>query len=247
MGDDQPLERMRRSCLLVPGNSEAQLEGAARFPADELILDLADSVERSHKDTARAQVIDALESHTYAEQTVSVRMNAIETMWAYRDVVDLVERVGEFVDCVVIPGVQAPGDVEFVDNLLRMIEQRIDLAHRIGIEAQIDSAQGLTLLDDIAIASDRLEALIFHADGVSQSLGAAETSDVPDDLLHAVRTRVLIAARTAGLQAIDVRAVDADDATYATAVRRSRALGFDGTWCTHPKQIRTANETYSLT
>jgi citrate lyase subunit beta / citryl-CoA lyase len=246
VADAQPPGRLRRSCLVVPGNAEAQLRGAARFPADELIIDLADSVQASQKDTARAAVIEALEAQTYGEQTISVRINAIETMWAYRDVVDLVERVGEFVDCIVIAGVQGPADVEFVDNLLRMIEQRIDLAHRIGIEAQIDSAQGLTLIDDIAIASDRLEALIFHTGGVTQSLGAADT-DGSDDLLHAVRSRVLVAARTAGLQAVDVRPVDDDEATYAAAVQRSRRLGFDGTWCTHPKQLRTANETYSLT
>ena len=247
MDDEQPLQRLRRSCLVVPGHSETQLKGAARFPTDELIMDLADSVERSQKDTARATVINALESHAFGEQIVSVRINPIDSMWAYRDVVDLVERVGEFVDCIVIPGVQVPGDIEFVDHLLRMIEQRIDLAHRIGIEAQIDGAQGLTLVDDIAIASDRLEALIFHAGGMAAALRSNPGAYSPGDPLHAVRMRVLVAARTAELQAIDVGTLDASQDGYTAAAQRARALGFDGTWCTHPNQIRAANESYSLT
>jgi citrate lyase beta subunit len=240
MEHDEPPSRLRRSCLLVPGNAPAQLRGAGRFPADELILDIA-GVADSEKDTARAAIIDTLRSHAYGEPIVSVRVNAIDTMWAYRDVIDVVERAGDFVDCITIPGVQSPGDVEFVDHLLRMIEDRIDLAHTIGIEAQIGSAQGLTLIDEIAIAADRLEVLVFDAGGVAESLGT--TGADPLDALHAMRMNVLVAARTAGLQAVDRSGTDGDG--YRAAAERSRALGFDGAWCTHPEQVGQANELFS--
>lgn len=242
MEHDEPPSRLRRSCLLVPGNAPAQLRGAGRFPADELILDIA-GVAASEKDTARAAIIDTLSSHAYGEPIVSVRVNAIDTMWAYRDVIDVVERVGDFVDCITIPGVQSPSDVEFVDNLLRMIEDRIDLAHNIGIEAQIGSAQGLTLIDEIAIAAERLEALVFDAGGVAESLGT--TGADPLGTLHAMRVTVLVAARTAGLQAVDLYGGDTRGDTYRAAAERSRMLGYDGAWCTHPEQVGPANELFS--
>jgi citrate lyase beta subunit len=243
MEHDEPPSRLRRSCLLVRGNAPTQLRGAGRFPADELILDIA-GVTGSEKDTARATIIDTLGSHAYGEPIVSVRINAIDTMWAYRDVVDVVERAGDFVDCITIAGVQSPGDVEFVDNLLRMIEDRIDLAHSIGIEAQIDSAQGLTLIDEIAIAGDRLEALIFDAAGIAASLGAAHAAD-PPGTLDALRLTVLVAARAAGLQAIDLYGSGVQGDGYRAAAAHSRTLGFDGAWCTHPDQVGQANELFS--
>ena len=243
MEHDAPPSRLRRSCLLVPGNAPAQLRGAGRFPADELILDLA-GVADSEKDTARAAVIDTLSSHAYGEPIVSVRVNPVDTMWTYRDVVDVAERAGDFVDCITVPGVRSPGDVEFVDHLLRMIEERIDLAHRIGVEAQIDNVHGLTLIDEIAIASDRLEALVFDADGIAASLGSAAGDD-DHATLHAIRTTVLVAARTADLQAVDAYGTRTRGDAYRAAVERSRLLGYDGAWCTHPDQVTLANAAFS--
>jgi citrate lyase beta subunit len=231
---------LRRSCLLVAGNAPAHLKGAARFPADELIFDLA-GVVTAEKDTARAAIIEALTEQAYGEPIVSVRVNPIDTMWAYRDVVDIVERAGDFVDCITIPGVRSPADVEFVDMLLRMIEERIDLAHNIAIEAQIDSAQGLTLVDDIAFASDRIEALVLDSAGTADALG---TAPADGSLLHPVRMTVLVAARTAGVQAVEAYGHQMRNEMYRAAAERSHALGYDGAWCTHPDQLRAANEVF---
>ena len=243
MANDEPPAQLRRSCLLVPANDPGQLKGAGRFPADELVLDLA-GVDRSEKDTAREAIVQTLNAQTYGEPIVSVRVNPVDTMWTYRDVVDVVERAGDFVDCITMPGVRSPGDVEFVDHLLRMIEERIDLAHRIGVEAQIDNVHGLSLVDEIAIASDRLEALVFDAGGVAASLGSAVGAD-DHGALHAVRTTVLVAARTADLQAIDVSGARTRGDAYRTAVERSRELGYDGAWCTLPDQVAHANAVFS--
>jgi citrate lyase subunit beta / citryl-CoA lyase len=244
MTHEEPPAQLRRSCLLVPARDPGRLKGAGRFPADELVLDLA-GLGRADKDTAREAIIETLSTQAYGEQIVSVRINPIDSMWAYRDVIDVVERVGDFVDCITIPGVRSPGDVEFVDKLLRMIEERIDLAHHIGIAAQIDNAQGLTLVDEVAIAADRLEALIFDAGGMAESLGSARTIDADDrGMLHAVRMTVLVAARTAGLQAVDVYGADVTGDAYRAAAEHSRLLGFDGAWCDHPDQVAQANEVF---
>lgn len=245
MAYEEPQEQLRRSCLLVPADNPGQLKGASRLPADELILDLAD-VDRADKDTAREAIVETLSAHAYGEPVVSVRVNPIDSMWAYRDVVDVVERVGDFVDCITVPSVRSPSDVEFVDNLLRMIEERIDLAHAIGIEAQIDSAQGLTLVDEIAIAADRLEALVFDAAGMAASLGTAIAAGADaQDILHTVRMTLLVAARTAGLQAVDAYGTQIRGDAYRAAADRSRTLGYDGAWCRHPEQVAQANEIFS--
>jgi citrate lyase beta subunit len=244
MDHDESGPPLRRSCLLVAGNAPDELKGAGRFPADELIFDLAD-VARSEKDTARVAIIEALIGHAYGEPIVSVRVNPMDTMWAYRDVVDIVERAGELVDCITIPGVRTPADVEFVDALLRMIEERIDLAHNIAIEAQIGTAQGLTLVGDIVLASDRIEALILDTAGMADALGIAAASDLStQDVLHPVRMTLLVAARTAGVRAVEAYGDEIRNDAYRRAAKRSRTLGYDGAWCTHPDQVRAANEAF---
>jgi len=229
----------------VPANRPRQIAGAARFPADELIFDLA-GVARDEKDTARAGIAEALQTSDQGEQIVSVRINAIATMWAYRDVVDVVERAGEFVDCIVVPDVMAPGDVEFVDNLLRMIEERIDLAHTIGIQAQIDNATALTLINEVALASDRLEALVFDSAAMGASLGTtAPGRGAHGDPWRSTRMQVLVAARAAGVQAIEAHTADDTDDGFRASVQRSHGLGYDGVTCAGPAQIEAVNATFA--
>lgn len=244
--------RPRRSCLSVPGSNPKMLAKAATLPADEVFCDLEDSVAPSQKQTARRHVIDALHGNDWGEKTVAVRINAVETRWAYRDLIDVVEAAGQVLDCIIVPKVQAPGEVEFVDHLLRMIEASQGFDHRIGIEAQIENSPGLTLVDEIAFASDRLETLIFGPGDMAASLGMPNRSvgelvpEYPGDVWHAVHLRILMAARSAGLQAIDgpyARIRDLDG--FRESARRTKLLGYDGKWVLHPGQIDVANEVYA--
>jgi citrate lyase subunit beta / citryl-CoA lyase len=244
--------RPRRSCLSVPGSSPKMLSKAPSLPADEVFCDLEDSVAPGEKEAARDNVIEALKSNDWGSKTVVVRINAIDTRWAYRDVVEVVEAAGDYLDCVMIPKVQAPGEVEFVDHLLRMIEETKGIDHRIGIEAQIENGPGLTLIDEIAFASDRLETLIFGPGDMAAALGMPSLTvgeaipEYPGDHWHWVLMRILVAARTAGLQAIDgpyakIRDLDG----YREVSRRARILGFDGKWVLHPGQVEVANEVFT--
>jgi citrate lyase subunit beta/citryl-CoA lyase len=151
-----------------------------------------------------------------------------------------------------VPKVQSPGEVEFVDNLLRMIEETKGFDHRIGIEAQIENGPGLTLIDEIAFASDRLETLIFGPGDMAAALGMPSLTvgeiipSYPGDPWHWVHMRILVAARTAGLQAIDgpyakIRDLDG----YREVATRTQTLGYDGKWVLHPDQIAIANEVYA--
>src|SRR6266516_3459258 len=157
---DTRVTRPRRSCLSVPGSSPKMLAKAPGLPADEVFMDLEDSVAPQAKEEARSNIVQALKEGDWTGKTVVVRVNGVSTKWCYRDVIEVVENAGQFVDCVMIPKVEYATDVTFVEDLLRMIEDTIGLEKQVGLEVQIETATGLTNIDDIAEASERTETLI---------------------------------------------------------------------------------------
>ena len=246
--------RPRRSCLSVPGSSPKMLAKAPSLPADEVFMDLEDSVAPGAKEEARGSIVRALLDGDWTGKTVVVRVNAVDTRWCARDVLEVVEAAGERLDCVMIPKVERASDVSFVDNLLRMVEDTTGLDRRIGIEAQIETATGITSIDEIAGASDRTETLIFGPADMSASLGLpAVTAGLPmpgypGDHWHFILTRILVAARNAGLQAIDGPYLVIKDLDgFREMAMRSRALGYDGKWALHPGQIDVLNEVFAPT
>ncbi|MDP8957562.1 MAG: CoA ester lyase [Actinomycetota bacterium] len=246
--------RPRRSCLSVPGSSPKMLTKAPALPADEVFMDLEDSVAPLAKEEARGNVIQALKEGDWTGKTVVVRINGAYTKWCYRDVIEVVENAGQFLDCVMIPKVEYATDVAFVGNLLRMIEETNGFEKRIGIEVQIETATGLRNINDIAVASDRIEDLIFGPADMSASLGLPTVTaglpmpGYPGDHWHHVLSTILIAARHAGLQAIDgpyLLIKDLDG--FREMAIRAKALGYDGKWALHPGQIDVLNEVFTPT
>jgi citrate lyase subunit beta/citryl-CoA lyase len=182
-----------------------------------------------------------------------VRVNGTDTPHYYRDLIDVVEQAGAKLDAIMLPKVRTPGDVEMTDKLLTQIELAHGLEpHRIGIEAQIEDAQGLIACEQIAQASPRMETLIFGPGDYSAAVGIPITTiggtpdGYPGDHLNYVYSRLVIAARAAGIQAIDgpYGRVD-DDEGLRTRSRLARALGMDGKWTIHPGQIAIVNEVFS--
>jgi citrate lyase subunit beta / citryl-CoA lyase len=246
--------RARRSCLSVPGSSPKMLGKAPSLPADQVFMDLEDSVAPLAKGEARGYVIDALKNNDWGNKTVVVRINSIDTQWAADDLKTVVEAAGSYLDCVMIPKVQHAHEVHFVDHMLRMIETNFGLEKRIGIEAQIETATGLENITEIAHASDRVETLIFGPADMSASLGLPTVTaglpmpGYPGDHWHWVLERILVAARDAGLQAIDgpyLLIKDLDG--FREMSIRARALGYDGKWALHPGQIDVLNEVFTPT
>jgi citrate lyase subunit beta/citryl-CoA lyase len=249
---ERPL-RARRTCHAVPGTSERFLAKAPTLGADEVFLDLEDAAAADQKELARANVIEALRSLDFAATTVVVRVNATDTQHYYRDVVDVVEQAGEHLDAIMLPKVRTPGDVEMTDKLLRGIElaRGLELG-RIGIEAQIEDAGGLIACEAIAAASPRMETLIFGPGDYSADVGIPITTiggapeGYPGDHLNYVYSRLVVAARAAGLQVIDGpygRIEDIDG--LIERARIARALGMDGKWTIHPSQIAPLNELFT--
>ncbi len=246
--------RARRSCLSVPGSSPKMLAKGPTLPADMVFMDLEDSVAPLAKEEARGNVIDALKNNDWGEKTVVVRINSIDTQWAADDLKTVVEVAGGYLDCIMIPKVQSSDEVKFVDHMLRMIETNVGLDRRIGIEAQIETATGLKNVYDIAHASNRMETLIFGPADMSASLGLPTVTaglpipGYPGDHWHWVLETILVAARDAGLQAIDgpyLLIKDLDG--FRDMAMRARALGYDGKWALHPGQIDVLNEVFTPT
>ncbi len=247
------MPRSRRSCHAVPGSNERFLAKAPSLHADEVFLDLEDAVAESEKGRARELVIAALRGQDFGRATVVVRVNGTDTPHYYRDIVDVVEQAGDRLHAVMVPKVRTPGDVEMTDKLLAGIELARGLpAGAIGIEAQIEDATGLLACEAIAAASPRMETLIFGPGDYSAAVGIPITTiggtpeHYPGDHLNYVYSRLVVAARAAGIQAIDgpYGAFDDEDGLRERA-RLARALGMDGKWTIHPRQIAIVNEVFT--
>jgi citrate lyase subunit beta/citryl-CoA lyase len=237
----------------VPGSSERFLAKAPQLEADQVFLDLEDSVAPDEKERARGQVIEALRDLDFGEKTVVFRVNGTDTPFYYRDLIDVVEAAGDKLDAVMLPKVRTPGDVEMTDKLLTQIELAKGLrVGRIGIEAQIEDAVGLIACESIATASPRMETLIFGPGDYSAAIGIPITTiggapeHYPGDHLNYLYSRLVVAARAAGIQCIDgpYAAFKDEDGLRARA-RLARALGLDGKWTIHPSQIAVVNEIFT--
>ncbi len=248
--------RSRRTTLAVPGSNPRFIEKAQGLPADEIFLDLEDAVAPSAKEGARSTVVAALTGGDGSGKTRVVRVNDLDTPWAYRDVIEVVEGAGAQLDAIMLPKVSDATHVQWLDRLLTQIERATGLpVGGIGIEAQIEDARGLTHIDAIAASSPRLETLVLGPGDLMASLnmktlvvGEQPPGYTEGDAYHHILMRILIAARAHDLQAIDgpyfnVRDVDA----FTRVARRSAALGFDGKWVLHPSQIDAGNAVFSPT
>ena len=244
--------RLRRSELSTPGSSERMIERAAKSNADLVFLDLEDSVAPNEKVAARAKVIDALNSLDWGEKTRAVRINNVETEYAHADVIDLAEKAGDNLDIIIIPKVKAPRDLWFVDTLLSGIEMRLKRKKRIAIEVLIEEVQALINVEEIARCTPRLEAIIFGPGDFSASQGVRfpekGAPGYPGDMWHYARNKIVVAARAAGIDAIDGPFADFHDPEgYRREATWASILGFVGKWAIHPSQIEIANEVYSPT
>ncbi|MCV7360742.1 HpcH/HpaI aldolase/citrate lyase family protein [Mycolicibacterium neworleansense] len=245
--------RPRRTCLSVPGSSLKMIEKAKSLPADEVFLDLEDAVAPEAKDSARTQVAAALAGDGWAGQLRGVRVNDWTTPWTYADVIEVVSAAGRHLDLIVLPKVTEAAHVQALDLLLSQLEATHGLeSGGIGIEAQIENAQGLTNIDAIA-GAPRVQALVLGPGDMAASLNmrTLEVGGQPDgydigDAHHHVLMRILIAARSRGINAIDgpyVKVRDVDG--FRRVAGRSAALGYDGKWVLHPDQIEAGNEIFS--
>jgi malyl-CoA/(S)-citramalyl-CoA lyase len=199
---------------------------------------------------------------------VSLRINGLDTHYCYRDIVDVVEQAGEYLDSIMIPKASGAGDIHLVATLLTQIEHARGLKRRLALSALIETAMGMVRCEEIAGACpDRMEALVFGVADYAASLQSHTTSiggTNPDyvmlpesdgrglrpphlgDQWHYALSRIAVICRAYGLRPIDGPFGDfTDPEGYLASARRAAVLGYEGKWAIHPNQIELANNVFT--
>jgi malyl-CoA/(S)-citramalyl-CoA lyase len=263
----QATPRLHRSELAVPGSNPSLFEKAAKGGADVIFLDLEDAVAPDDKEQARKNIIQGLNEIDWGNKTMMIRINGLDTHYAYRDVVDVLENCPRL-DMILIPKVGVPQDVYAIDMLVTQIEQYKKYEKKIGLELLIETALGMANVEAIAQASPRVEAMSF---GVADYAASTRARTVgiggphPDygvltdkneetgnrdymwgDPWHYALSRMMVACRAYGLRPIDGPFGDFSDPDgYLAAAKRAAVLGFEGKWAIHPSQVDLANQVYT--
>jgi len=250
-----PSDRLERSVLYVPASRPNMIEKAAASDADAVCIDLEDAVAVDEKLASRANVVRAFRELDFGRKLKAFRINGLDTPFAYRDLIEVVEAAGDRIDIVMMPKANLPQDVKFVCMLLTQIELAKGFERQIGLEVQIESAKGFVWLREIAEASPRVQALIFGPGDYSATMqmpvaniGELDENDhlYPGHRWHAVMHAIVATARANGLRAIDgPYAGYRDVAGLEKAARIARVMGFDGKQCIHPNQIPIVNRIFS--
>ena len=246
--------RLQRSELAVPGSSPKMFEKALNSNADYIFLDLEDAVSPNDKIDARKNVITAIKEIDWKDKgkTISIRINGLDTHYMYRDVIEIIEEVGDKVDTLLIPKVGSASDVYMVDCMLNQIEQNKKLQNIIGLECLIETALGMSNIKSIATSSTRLEALHFGVADYAASMRARTVvigglnPDYPGDQWHHGLSQMVMTCRAYGLRAIDGPFGDFNDPDgYILSAKRAAAIGIEGKWAIHPSQIELANQVFT--
>ncbi len=253
--------RPNRCQLFGPGSRPAIFEKMAASAADVINLDLEDSVAPSDKDSARANVIEALNTVDWGNKYMSVRINSLDSPYWYRDVVDLLEQSSDRLDQIMIPKVGCAADIYAVDALVTAIEMAKGRTKPITFEVIIESAAGIAHAEEIAASSPRLQAMSLGAADFAASMGMQTTgiggtqedyyvvrdgTNYWGDPWHWAQAKIVAACRTHGVLPVDGPYGDfSDDEGFIAQAKRSATLGMVGKWAIHPKQIALSNTVFT--
>ena len=228
-----------RSMMFVPGHNRRLLESAARSEADALILDLEDSVRPDdQKQVARDTIRSVLDEGLLQGRTVFARVNDRESGHLLRDVLALtVEGIAGFV----YPKSRSGQDVYFFDKLLETVEAERGIAPgRFAVVPLIETTAAVLHAVDICRASPRVVAIAFGCEDFVADLGGLH--DEAGRSLYTARALIALAAKAAGVQAIDTVHIDVHDlAGLEQNLQLARELGFDGMLVLHPKEIEAVH------
>jgi citrate lyase subunit beta / citryl-CoA lyase len=234
-------DRLRRSRLYLPGSEPKYFINAALHAPDTIILDLEDAVHANEKDAARVLVRNALRAVDFGACERMVRINQLPLGLA-----DLDEVVPESPDLILIPKTEHAEQVTEVEQRIARVQSRCGLHRDIWLLPILETALGIENAWAIATASPRIVALTIGLEDYTADLGVAKTALGAESLY--ARTRLVNAARAAGLQANDSVYGDVGDLEGLAAwARNARALGFEGMGCVHPRQVAVIHEAFAPT
>lgn len=232
------MDRLRRSRIYLPGNRPRMIQKGPMLGADAVILDLEDSVAPEQKDAARLLVTRAIETINFGLSEVMVRINPV----SHDGLKDLAVVLTAGPDSIVVPKCETRDDVLAVEDAVNAANPQ----KNVGILPMIETARGILNAFEVASASPMVDAITFGGEDFTQDIGATRTKEGKE--IFWGRSLVVIAAKAAGVQALDTVFSDIND---EEGLRRDtleiKQLGFDGRAAIHPSQIEVINECFTPT
>ena len=238
------MDRLRRTMMFVPGNNASMLKDAHIYGADSLMFDLEDSVSLDQKEAARFLVYNCVKHMNYGNAEIVVRINGLDTPYGKEDIKAMV-RAG--VDVIRLPKTETAQDILDVEAIIEETEKEIGL--EIGttrMMAAIEGPLGAMSAYEIAKSSARLMGIALGAEDYVRSM---KTKRYPDgNELFGARSAIAMAARAAGIYALDTVFSNVDDEEgLRREVTLIKQLGFDGKSVINPRQISVVNEIFNPT
>ncbi len=227
--------------MFVPGNNPGMMADAHIYGPDSIMLDLEDSVTMAEKETARLLVHNALKSIDYGDTEMVVRINPLNTPYGKKDI-EAVVKAG--VDVIRMPKTETAEEVIEVEREIERVEKEIGCLGRTKIMAAIESTLGIVNAYAIATASPRMMGIALGAEDYSANLKTQRTPG--GDELRLARETIVVAARAAGIDALDTVYSNLNDMeTFRKEVEFIKTLGFDGKSIINPRQIEVVNDVFA--
>ena len=234
-------DRFRFSRLYLPGNTPSLMINAGLHYADGIILDLEDSVAPEKKDESRILVRNALRQVNFCGAERMVRINQGE-----RGLEDLDFILPHNVNLILIPKCENAWCVKRVEEEVAVIKDKLNLTNEVFLMPIVESASGIENSYEIARSSENVVAMAIGLEDYTADLGVNRTLEGKESLY--ARTRIIVAAKAAGIQPIDSVFSDVSDMeALHQYVLNSKALGFEGMGCIHPRQIPVIRQGFAPT
>jgi malyl-CoA/(S)-citramalyl-CoA lyase len=273
MGAPQPLRelpvRLERVIQFVPGHNEKVLSKVPDLAkqVDVVLVNLEDAIPADAKDVARKGVISVGKKVDFGSTGFWIRCNSLASPWAFDDLVEIVAEVGNKLDVVMLPKVDGPWDIHYLDQLLAQLEAKHAVTKPILIHAILETAQGVNNVETIAAASPRMHGISLGPADLAASRGMKTTrvggghpdyavladadgdqprSAVQQDLWHYTTAKMVDACAAAGIKAFYGPFGDfSDPAACEAQFRNAFLMGCAGAWTLHPSQIGIAKRVFS--
>ena len=235
---------MRRSMLFLPGNNPNMLINGATLGADAIIFDLEDAVAPAEKDAARILVRNTMQYMDLGRCEKIVRINSVDTAFWKADIDTIAPQKP---DLILLPKAACADDIRLVDGYLTEVETRLGMTQgTIGLMPLIETAMGVENAYTIASAANRVKALFLGAEDLTADLQCQRTKEGRE--IEYARTRLVVAARAAGVDVYDTPFTDVnDDEGILTDAKLAKALGFTGKASISPRHVEVINSVFSPT
>ena len=235
---------MRRSMLFLPGNNPNMLINGNCLGADAVIFDLEDAVSPDEKDAARILVRNTMRYMDFRGCEIIVRINSIDTPYWQKDI----DAIAPYTPgLILLPKTGSAGDVLAADSYITQIEQKLGMEQgTIGLMPLIETAMGVENAFAIASSTSRVKALFLGAEDLTADLRCKRTKEGRE--IEYARTRLVMAARAAGVDVYDTPFTDVnDDEGIEVDALLAKRLGFSGKASISPRHVEVINRVFSPT